>query len=267
MSIGWWHRFSAPTAQDPYPAAGVLDYREHVQPCPGQGDRFEEVAGKQGLSLGAQEIGPRGGAALGCRVDPGLVQDLPDGGGGDLYPEHQQLAVYPAVPPPGILADQAQHQGADRAHGPRSSRVLGPGRPGMSARDHIAVPAEHGIRAHHQVQSPENLPWEPVQQRCQQSPVGRGEPDPVGAKLPLEDRELVAQHENFRIFVTVAHRQQSQQREHVRHAEVGQSQQPGPSPCHSVSPSHGRYHVQRSPSLVQRLRPVVSFATSGTTCS
>jgi hypothetical protein len=123
MSIGWWHRFSAPTAQDPYPAAGVLDYREHVQPCPGQGDRFEEVAGKQGLSLGAQEIGPRGGAALGCRVDPGLVQDLPDGGGGDLYPEHQQLAVYPAVPPPGILADQAQHQGADRAHGPRSSRA------------------------------------------------------------------------------------------------------------------------------------------------
>src|SRR5271165_499591 len=28
-------------------------------------------------------------------------------------PEHQQLAVYPAVSPPGILADEAQHQGAD----------------------------------------------------------------------------------------------------------------------------------------------------------
>jgi len=61
---------------------------EGVQPRAGQGDRLEEVTGQQGLGLGAQEIGPRGGTALGCRVDPGVVQDLPDGGSGDLYPEH-----------------------------------------------------------------------------------------------------------------------------------------------------------------------------------
>jgi hypothetical protein len=87
----------------------VLDHREHVQPRPGQGDRLEEVTGQQGLGLGAQEIGPRGGTAFGRRVDPGLVQDLLDGGSGDLHPEHQQFAMHPAISPPGILADQPQH--------------------------------------------------------------------------------------------------------------------------------------------------------------
>ena len=43
-------------------------------------------------------------------VDPGLAQDLPDGGRGDLHPEHQQFAVHPAISPAGILADQAEHQ-------------------------------------------------------------------------------------------------------------------------------------------------------------
>ncbi len=117
----------------------------------------------RGLGLGAQEIGPCGGTALGCRVDPGIVQDLPDGGSGDLHPEHQQLAVHPAIPPSWVVADQPQYQGADRAHGARSAR--------SPARDQIAVPAHHGIRAHHQVQSLEHVPREPVQQRRQQRPV------------------------------------------------------------------------------------------------
>jgi hypothetical protein len=83
----------------------VLDRCEYVQPRSGQGDRLEEVTGQQGLGLGAHQIGPRGGTALGWRVDPGVVQDLPDGGSGDLYPEHQQLAMYPAISSAGILAD------------------------------------------------------------------------------------------------------------------------------------------------------------------
>ena len=66
----------------------MLDHREHVQPRPGQGNRLEEVTGQQGPGLGAQETGPRGGTALGRRIDPGVVQDLPDGGSGDPHPEH-----------------------------------------------------------------------------------------------------------------------------------------------------------------------------------
>ena len=165
-------------AQDPDSSAGVLDHREHVQSRPGQGDRLEEIAGQQHLSLGAQEIGPVSGAALGCRVDPGLAQDLPDGGRGDLHPEHQQFAVHPAISPAGILADQAEHQDADRAHGPRQAGMPGPGPAGVSAPHRIAVPAEYGIRAHQQVQPVEQVPREPVQQCRQQRPVDLGEPHP-----------------------------------------------------------------------------------------
>ena len=135
--------------------------------------------------------------------------------------------MHPAIPPPGILADQPQHQDANRAHGPRAARVPGPGPAGVTARGHIAAPAEHGIRAHHQVQSLEHVPREPVQQRRQQRPITRGEPDPVRTELPVQDRELVAQREDLRVLVSAAHRQQPQQREHVRHTEVSQSQQHG----------------------------------------
>ena len=220
-------------AQDPDSPAGVLDHREHVQPCPGQGDRLEEVTGQQG-SAWERRKSAHVVELLGRRVDPGVVQDLPDRGSGDLHPEHQQLAVHPAIPPPGILADQPQHQDANRAHGARPARAPGPGPLGVPARDHIAVPAEHGIRAHHQVQSLEHIPGEPVQQRRQQRPITRGEPHPVRTELPLQDRELVAQREDLRVFVPAAHRQQPQQREHVRHTEIGQSQQHGRSPCHNV---------------------------------
>jgi hypothetical protein len=123
----------------------------------------------------------------------------------------------------------------------------------VPTREHIAVPAEHGIRTHRQAQSLEHVPREPVQQSRQQRPVSPGEPHPVRTELPLQDQELVAQRKDLRVFLLAARRQQSQQRKHVRHTEVGQSQQHGPSPCHNVSPSHERpadcYRVQR------RLRP------------
>jgi hypothetical protein len=60
---------------------------------------------------------------------------------------------------------------------------------------------KHDIRAHHQMQSLEDVSWEPVQQRRQQRPVSRGEPYPVRAELPSQDRELVAQREDLRVLV------------------------------------------------------------------
>ena len=44
--------------QDPDPAAGVLNRRQHEQAGAGQGDGLEEVAGDQGISLGAEKTGP-----------------------------------------------------------------------------------------------------------------------------------------------------------------------------------------------------------------
>jgi hypothetical protein len=46
-----------------------------------RGDRLQEVARQQGVGLGVQEVRPGAGGPLGRRVDPGLLQDLPDSGG------------------------------------------------------------------------------------------------------------------------------------------------------------------------------------------
>jgi hypothetical protein len=40
-------------------------------------DSLEEVAGEQRIGLGAEEADLGGSGALGCRVDPGLPEDLP----------------------------------------------------------------------------------------------------------------------------------------------------------------------------------------------
>ena len=43
-----------------------------------------KVAGEDGLGLGAQERRPALCGPVGCRVGAGVVEDFPDGGGGDL---------------------------------------------------------------------------------------------------------------------------------------------------------------------------------------
>ena len=60
----------------------------------------------------------------------------------------------------------------------------------MPARDKVAVPAQHRVRAYEQPQSPQRLPWQPVQQRSQQGPVCRGEVHPPLAELTFQYRDL-----------------------------------------------------------------------------
>ena len=144
---------------------------------------------------------------------------------------------------------------ATPGRGPSARCAAGPGA-GAGTAGRAGVRPHRGASgarypAHHQVQSLKHVPGEPVQQRRQQHPITRGEPRPVRTKLPLQDRELMAQREDLRVFVPAAHRQQPQQREHVRHTEIGQSQQHGRSPCHSVPLSHerptGRHRAQHRP--------------------
>lgn len=80
-------------AQDPDATAAVFDHRECVHPRAGQGDRLKEVTGQEGVGLGTQEVGPRAGAPVGRRIDAGILEDLPDGRGGHLHSQHEQLAV------------------------------------------------------------------------------------------------------------------------------------------------------------------------------
>jgi len=90
-------------AQDPDAPAAVLEHREHVEPRPGQSDGLEEVAGQQGIGLGAQEAGPGRYGAFGCRGDPGILQELPRGGGGHLQAQDEQFTVDAPISSPGIL--------------------------------------------------------------------------------------------------------------------------------------------------------------------
>ena len=49
---------------------------------------------------------------------------------------------------------------------------------------------------------------EPVQQGGQERAVAGGEPRPGRAELPLQDRDLVAQHQDLDVLVPVACRRQ-----------------------------------------------------------
>ena len=65
---------------------------------------------------------------------------------------------------------------------------------------------------------------ESVRQGGEQRPVGGGEPNLLAVQLPLQDGELVSESEDLSVFGPVTHRQQSQHRQRVGHAEVRQSQ-------------------------------------------
>jgi hypothetical protein len=73
------------------------------------------------------------------------------------------------------------------------------------------------------VKLPQLGPREPVEESCQESAVRRRDARP--ADLPLQDGQLMPQHEYLDVLVNIAHRQQPNEGEHARHGEVGQSQQ------------------------------------------
>src|SRR3954467_7225260 len=66
-----------------------------------------------GPPLGPQEARPSDRAASWRGLDAGVLEDLPDGGGGDGDAESRQLAVDPPVTPCRILPGEAQNQGLD----------------------------------------------------------------------------------------------------------------------------------------------------------
>ena len=123
---------------------------------------------------------------------PASLEDLPHGGGGDLDAEDEEFAVDAPVAPARILPCQAQHQLADGADGARPARAPGAGPGRVAARQQVPVPAQHRLWPDQQPEPAEHVPWEPVQQGGQERPVGRGEPRPGLAQLPLQDRDLVA---------------------------------------------------------------------------
>jgi hypothetical protein len=71
-------------------------------------------------------------ARWGAGSIPGVVEDLPYGGGGGPDAEDEELAVDAAIAPRRVLACQAQYQQADGAGGAWPARTPGAG-PGSAA--------------------------------------------------------------------------------------------------------------------------------------
>ena len=176
---------------------GQFQEEQHVQALEENRVDGEEVAGHDRVGLGGEELFPGRAGAAGCRVDAGLVQDLPDRAGGDGVAEADQFAVYAAVAPGGVLGCQAEDQGADRRVDGWSAAV-GMG-VGQVAGDQLAVPAKQGSRGDEERRP--TRPGEQAGQGCQDDPVGGLQ---VGAvDLAMQDRDLVAQHQQLHVLGAV----------------------------------------------------------------
>jgi hypothetical protein len=133
--VGW-----AGDSGEVHTAAAVLDNHEDVEAA--QEDRVDvgEVDGEDCVGLRGEELAPGRACPSGRGIEPGVLQDRPDGGGGDGVAESDQLALYPSIPPSGILAGHAQHQGPDRRW--RGWSAWSSVRVGPAAGDELGVPAQ-----------------------------------------------------------------------------------------------------------------------------
>ena len=75
----------------------------------------------------------------------------------------------------------------------------------MACGDQVAMPAQHGLGTHQQPDLPEHLAGEWPQQDGEQRAISWSEPDLLAVQLPLEDRELVPECQDFGVLVPVAH--------------------------------------------------------------
>jgi len=89
--------------------------------------------------------------------------------------------------------------------------------------EQVAVPLQDRVGADQQQELPQLVHREVVEQADEDRAVGVGEGGL--ADLALQDQELVPQREDFDVLLSVAHRQQAQEREGVGRGEVGQTQQ------------------------------------------
>ena len=141
---------SAPDTTAPPAAARALPchtsttevLRRPVESAQGDGVDMQQVAGQDRVGLCAEELGPGRSGTAGSGVDPGAVQDRPDGRGTNPVAEPGELAVDAAIPPGRILGGQAQDQ---RAHSCGNGGTTRPNRRGgPAAGEELPVPAQDG---------------------------------------------------------------------------------------------------------------------------
>jgi hypothetical protein len=89
--------------------------------------------------------------------------------------------------------------------------------------DQVAVPPQHCLWSDQQPQPAQHVAGQPVQHRREQGPLRRIESHLGVTQLTLEHCDLVAQGKDRRVLVSIAHRQQTQHGECIRHTQVRQS--------------------------------------------
>jgi hypothetical protein len=160
--------------------------------------RTKEVARKDRAAVLAQERTPAELDASRRWRDAGPGEHVAHQRRRDRDPELAQLVDDADIASVAVLAretqDQLAHLISDRwSPGP-------PVRICPAANHQLSMPAEECLRAHR-----ENVPTAARQhpaQRCKQQPVVRLKPRL--ADLPAEDRQLMAEHENLELLLTIA---------------------------------------------------------------
>jgi hypothetical protein len=89
----------------------------------------------------------------------------------------------------------------------------------------ITVPSKHRVRAHEQSQPAQELPRQRHQQSSNERAVLGSERRSVPAELSFKDGDLVAQNEDLRVLLTVAHRQQPHGGEDMGDSQIGKAKQ------------------------------------------
>ena len=139
-------------------------------------------------------------------------------------PSFAQFAGDPDVAPARVLACQPQHEFAQLAADRRSAGT--PMRIGPVVRNEPAMPAQERFRPHHEC-LPRTARQHPTERREQQ-PVARLEARPV--RLPTQDRQRVARHEDLQLFRALAAPEQHDQLEQPADDDVHERQAQGRPP-------------------------------------
>ncbi|WP_193318953.1 hypothetical protein [Nonomuraea phyllanthi] len=109
----------------------------------------------------------------------------------------------------------------------------------MTPSHQIAVPAQRGARADKEPQPGQDLAGQRRQQGGEEDTVLGSESHPgVGAELPFENGDLVAEDEDLDVLVSIAHRQKPQRGEGVCDGEIGQAKGHGRSSCRTRAAGH-----------------------------
>jgi len=168
-------------------SSGELDEHEHVEATEQHGVDGEDVAGDDPAGLGPQELPPPFRRASRRRIDPGLLQNRPNGAGRNPNAEPGELALNTAVASRRVLARQPHDQRADTSFGCRPARA--PMRIRPATREQRPMPTPDRLRPHEHAAP--TLTRKNPHQGGQEHPISRVAAWP--AHLSTEHRELMTQ--------------------------------------------------------------------------